>query len=104
MWINWRLVMVWGFCSSIGVSAFVVAAHAWDRPPLWAQADTLASIQFVADPSRECAKAGMNTHVAGCGGRGWAILPNPCLWPNRRGDFGDLACHELGRINGNLAG
>lgn len=102
MWVNWRLIGIWAASSVIGISAFVVA-QAWERPPPPAQADALASVQFSSDPNRECAKAGMNIHVAGCGGKGWAILPNPCQWPNRTGDYGDLTCHELGRINGYAA-
>lgn len=99
MFINWRLVMVWALCSSLGVGGFVVLtdAKAWERPPGWAQRDALASVQFAHDPNRACAKAGVNTRVAGCGGRGWMILPNPCVWPSRAGDYADLACHELGR-------
>lgn len=106
MWFNWRFATLGALSWLLGLTVFAGLTgltSGWPPPPKWAQADALAVVQFTSDPTQVCRQAGgKDRRDAACGARGWAILPNPCIWPGNE-SFARLACHELGRVNGYLA-
>lgn len=74
------------------------------RPPdAYALADvTVTQVAFVHPDAvaATCSKLGSRVVAAGCAvGKDLIVLPNPCL-RYQLGSYAQLACHELGHVNG----
>lgn len=89
------------------LAALAAGLGAWSagriaqEPPRAYQGDLAAVVAFVGDAPGVCRNRAPNLGaVQACVDKGVAVLPNPCRWPDRGDTFAQLACHELGHLNG----
>jgi len=71
------------------------------RPTPDAQGDRAAMVFFIDQSltAKKCEEWGADINNAlACAGFGFIILPNPCEFSDER--YAQIACHELGHLNG----
>lgn len=90
--------------SAVLLAGCVHLGHYGARPPVAFQHPATVRIKYVTpemvDPTCRGFGIGIkpHEHFRACRFHDVIILPNPCDWP--RGDYADMACHELGHWNG----